>query len=76
VLRYWEEGENVVFCSEAVSWRPAETETLMPGENRFLRFIHETMTWWLLDSGARYLMDLDAEWGPEEEETEDKELVK
>jgi hypothetical protein len=34
------------------------------------------MTWWLLDSGARYLMDLDAEWGPEEEETEDKELVK
>ncbi|PKX97301.1 uncharacterized protein P174DRAFT_448943 [Aspergillus novofumigatus IBT 16806] len=76
VLRYWEEGEDVVFCSEAVSWRPTETETPMPGENRFLRFIHETMTWWLLDSGVRYLMDLDGELGPEEEETEDKELVK
>lgn len=76
VLRYWEDGEEVVFCSETVSWRLAETETPMPGENRMLRFLHETMAWWLLDSGVRYLMDLDGELGPEEEETEDKELVR
>ncbi|RHZ63598.1 uncharacterized protein CDV56_107139 [Aspergillus thermomutatus] len=76
VIRYWEEGEKVVFCSETVSWRLTETETPMPGENRMLRFIHETMAWWLLDSGVRYLMDLEADFGPEEEEREDKELVK
>ncbi|KAF7166256.1 hypothetical protein CNMCM5623_000013 [Aspergillus felis] len=76
VMRYWEDGEDVVFASEIVSWRPTETETSMPGENRMMRFIHEIMAWWLLDSGVGYLMDLDGDLGPEEEETEDKELVK
>ncbi|EAW12897.1 uncharacterized protein ACLA_013320 [Aspergillus clavatus NRRL 1] len=76
VLRYWEEGEDVVFATESVTWRPVEQADPMPLESRMVRFFHETMSWWLLDSGVRYLMDLEGEFGPEEEEMEDKELVR
>lgn len=63
VIRFWDEDKDVVFASETAMWTKAdETErTTMPLENPVLRFFHELAAWWLLDSGVKYLTDLDAE---------------
>ncbi|KAJ5782295.1 hypothetical protein N7457_004069 [Penicillium paradoxum] len=54
-------GEGpVVFCSETVMWRRADEVRKMPLERPLLRWMHETAAWWLLESGVRYLMDLES----------------
>ncbi|CAG8158534.1 unnamed protein product [Penicillium olsonii] len=49
----------VVFSSETVMWRRADEKRCMPLERAALRWMHETAAWWLLDSGVKYLMDLE-----------------
>ncbi|GKZ52770.1 hypothetical protein AnigIFM49718_003422 [Aspergillus niger] len=63
VIRFWDEDKDVVFASETAMWTKVdETErATMPLENPVLRFFHELAAWWLLDSGVKYLTDLDAE---------------
>lgn len=50
---------NVVFCSETVMWKRADEGRKMPLERPVLRWMHETAAWWLMDSGVRYLVDLE-----------------
>lgn len=54
-----EEEGNVVFCSETVMWKRADEVRKMPLERCVVRWMHETAAWWLMDSGVRYLMDLE-----------------
>jgi hypothetical protein len=53
-----EEGK-VVFCSETAMWKRADEGRKMPLERPVLRWMHETAAWWLIDSGVRYLVDLE-----------------
>ena len=54
-----EEEGKVVFCSETVMWKRADEDRRMPLERTVLKFMHETASWWLMDSGVRYLVDLE-----------------
>jgi hypothetical protein len=58
-LSFEEKDGNVTFSSETVMWRRADETRTMPLEIRVVRFVHETSTWWLIDSGTKYLMDLE-----------------
>lgn len=53
------EDEEVVFSSETMMWRRADEKRSMPLEKSVLRWMHETAAWWLIDSGVKYLMDLE-----------------
>ena len=54
-----EDGDEVVFCSETFMWRKADEVRRMPLERRGIRWLHETAAWWLVDSGVKYLVDLE-----------------
>jgi hypothetical protein len=54
-----EKGDTIVFTSGTVMWRKADECRRMPLEKPVLRWMHETATMWLIDSGVRYLMDLE-----------------
>ncbi|OGM48024.1 hypothetical protein ABOM_002674 [Aspergillus bombycis] len=63
IIRFWEEGEDVVFCTETIMWtskvNPGQRKrAIVPLENPVLRFLHEMAAWWLIDSGVKYLLDL------------------
>lgn len=63
VLRYWEDGDDVVFCTDTIMWlgkAPSgqRKRVIVPLENPILRFLHELAAWWLIDSGVAYLMNL------------------
>ncbi|KAL5356076.1 hypothetical protein BJX96DRAFT_162169 [Aspergillus floccosus] len=63
VLRYTEDGEEIVYHSETAMWTKREPgpngtkRAIMPLEKPVLRFLHEMAAWWLLDSGVRFLTD-------------------
>lgn len=59
-IGYHEEGDEVLFCTETLMWRRTDEAQTMPLEAPFLRWLHETAAWWLIDSGVRYLIDLDS----------------
>lgn len=57
---YDEDKEMVNFSNETVMWTPKDNEGgKIPLENPFVRFLHEMAAWWLMDSGIRFLMDLE-----------------
>ncbi|KAJ5677804.1 uncharacterized protein N7477_003437 [Penicillium maclennaniae] len=58
-LSFKEKDGDVVFSSETIMWRRADDLRTMPLEKRVVRFMHETAVWWLVDSGTKYLMDLE-----------------
>lgn len=58
-ISFQEEGDEVVFCSETMMWKRADEPRSMPLEKPVLRWMHETAAWWLIDSGVKYLMDLE-----------------
>ncbi|KAJ5122469.1 hypothetical protein N7448_003603 [Penicillium atrosanguineum] len=58
-LSFKEKGGDVIFSSETVMWRRADESRTMPLEKCVVRFMHETAAWWLIDSGTKYLMDLE-----------------
>lgn len=58
-MSFSEMEEEVVFCSETMMWRHADEKRSMPLEKPLLRWMHETAAWWLIDSGVKYLMDLE-----------------
>ncbi|KAE8423933.1 hypothetical protein BDV36DRAFT_290029 [Aspergillus pseudocaelatus] len=63
IIRFWEEGEDVVFCTETIMWtsklQPGQSKkAIVPLENPVLRFLHEMAAWWSIDSGVTYLLDL------------------
>ncbi|KAJ5355901.1 hypothetical protein N7517_010510 [Penicillium concentricum] len=53
------EERMVVFSSETVMWKRKDEVRKMPLERPPVRWMHETVTWWLLDSGVRYLVYLE-----------------
>ncbi|KAF7717531.1 Uncharacterized protein PECH_005459 [Penicillium ucsense] len=59
-LGYKETTSGIVFSSETFMWRRSDEIRLMPLEKPLLHWMHETAAWWLLDSGTRYLMELDS----------------
>ncbi|KAJ5558228.1 hypothetical protein N7535_008443 [Penicillium sp. DV-2018c] len=58
-ISFREEGGNAVFCSETVMWKRAEEGRKMPLERGVVRWLHEIASWWLIDSGVRYVVDLE-----------------
>ncbi|KAF7595699.1 hypothetical protein BBP40_005143 [Aspergillus hancockii] len=71
VIRFWEEGAELVFCTETIMWtktmRSGQRRAVMPLEIPILRFLHEMAAWWLIDSGVTYLMDLNGKESLSEE---------
>lgn len=64
----------LVFSSETVMWRrKSEGGGKIPLENPVVRFFHEMTAWWLMDSGVRFLMDLDGVESEERIAVEDKD---
>ncbi|KAJ5951896.1 uncharacterized protein N7479_010309 [Penicillium vulpinum] len=53
-----EEG-MVMFSSETVMWKRADEVRRMPMERPWLKWMHETAAWWLMDSGVRYVVELE-----------------
>jgi hypothetical protein len=58
-ITYQEEGDMVTFATETVLWKKADESRKMPMEISAIRWMHETAAMWLIDSGVRYLMDLE-----------------
>jgi hypothetical protein len=59
VLSFYERENELVFCNETFMWRRADEARRMPLERKGIRWMHETAAWWLVDSGVKYLMDLE-----------------
>lgn len=59
VLGYQEKNVTMVFSSETAMWRGKDDKMAMPLERTAFKYLHEMAAWWLLDSGVRYLMDLE-----------------
>ncbi|KAI2790024.1 hypothetical protein POX_d05527 [Penicillium oxalicum] len=59
-LGYREIGDHIVFSSETFMWRRTEERRPMPLEKPLLQWMHETASWWLLESGVKYLMELES----------------
>lgn len=51
--------EQIVFCSETCMWKRADETRKMPLERWAVRWMHETAAWWLVESGVKYLVDLE-----------------
>lgn len=60
VISIQEEGrDEYVFSNETVMWKAVDDESVvLPLERAPLRWMHELASWWLLDSGVRYLRGL------------------
>lgn len=58
-ISFQERDGDMVFSSETVMWRRADETRTMPLEKKVVRWMHQTASWWLIDSGTKYLMDLD-----------------
>ncbi|KAJ5218603.1 uncharacterized protein N7498_000702 [Penicillium cinerascens] len=58
-ISFQERDGDLVFSSETIMWRRADEMRTMPLEKRVVRWMHETAAWWLIDSGTKYLMDLE-----------------
>ncbi|KAJ5587580.1 uncharacterized protein N7459_003345 [Penicillium hispanicum] len=58
-ISFQEKDEQVVFSSEMMMWRRSDETQVMPLEKPLVRWMHETAAWWLMDSGVRYVMDLE-----------------
>jgi hypothetical protein len=59
VLSFCEKADEIVFCSETFMWKRKDEVRRMPLERRGVRWMHETAAWWLVDSGVKYLLDLE-----------------
>jgi hypothetical protein len=55
-----EEVGEVVFSTEVMMWKRADEKRDMPMEKAVARWTHDLGSWWLVDSGVQYLMDLDS----------------
>ncbi|PWY79316.1 hypothetical protein BO70DRAFT_380461 [Aspergillus heteromorphus CBS 117.55] len=66
-IGFWDEDKDVVFASETAMWTKTmnedaeEQRSTLPLENPVRCFFHELAAWWLLDSGVKYLVDLEGE---------------
>ncbi|KAJ5160255.1 uncharacterized protein N7482_007259 [Penicillium canariense] len=59
-ISFREMESAVVFSSETLMWRRSEETQSMPLEKPLLRWMHETAMWWLIDSGVRYLVEMES----------------
>lgn len=59
VLRFIERDADMVFLSQTAMWRGKDEKMVLPLERPLLKYLHEMTSWWLVDSGVRYLMDLE-----------------
>lgn len=51
-------GEELICSGRTVMWKEAEEKGSMPLERAGPRWLHEVASWWLLDSGTRFLMGM------------------
>lgn len=58
-MGFEEDGDDVIFSTETMMWRCVDEKQTMPLEKTVLRWMHETAAWWLIDSGVKYLMELE-----------------
>src|SRR5699024_3115110 len=61
VLGFSEKDADMVFLSETAMWRRKDDKAVLPLERPLLKYLHEMTAWWLVDSGVRYLMDLEVD---------------
>ncbi|KAI9928437.1 hypothetical protein ASPWEDRAFT_38722 [Aspergillus wentii DTO 134E9] len=62
VVSVSEQDGQVVFSNHTVMWRLKEEKGRLPLEWALVRFVHEVSAWWVVDSGVRYLMDLEGDF--------------
>ncbi|KAF4635198.1 hypothetical protein G7Y89_g2907 [Cudoniella acicularis] len=53
-----ESGDEYVFMNETVMWKNAGEKGIMPLESAFGKFLHESLSWWLLNVGTNFLVGL------------------
>ncbi|RDL38548.1 uncharacterized protein BP5553_02888 [Venustampulla echinocandica] len=58
VISIEEKADEWECSSETVMWKRVGEKSPMPLERGILKWSHELASWWLLDSGTRYLMGL------------------
>ena len=61
VLSYEEKDANILFITETAMWKTKDNKVPFPLEVSFLKYLHEMAAWWLIDSGVRYLMDMEVD---------------
>ena len=58
VINFQEIDATLAFSTGMAMWENRNDKTIMPLERPVARPLHQMTAWWLLDSGVRYLMDL------------------
>lgn len=58
VISLNERADEVLLRTETLQWIAVDSQTILPLERAPVRFMHETASWWLLVSGAKYLQSL------------------
>ena len=58
VIAVEERGGERIFSNETLTWKGRNDTAVMPLERGVGRWLHELASWWLLDSGTKYLIDL------------------
>lgn len=58
VIAVEERGKDSIFSSETIMWKGRDKTFVMPLERGLGRWMHELASWWLLDSGTKYLISL------------------
>jgi len=53
-------GENLIISTETITWKKEGEKGLLPLETMVGRWMHELAAWGLLDSGSRFLIDMDS----------------
>lgn len=58
VISIEKEGEETIFGSDTIMWKPQNDKTIMPLERALPKFMHEFAAWGSIDSGIKYLSSL------------------
>lgn len=59
-ISFHEKEGEVTFCTETLMWKRTDEKRAMPLEKPMLQWMHELTAWWLIESGVKYLMDLES----------------
>lgn len=58
VITIERKGEETHFLTQTAMWKQRGNKKPMPLEIKFVYFLHQLASWWLIDSGTQYLMQL------------------
>lgn len=50
-------GDQTLFVTETLQWKRREEKVVLPLERKSMKWLHELVSWWLLETGTRWLCD-------------------